>query len=115
MSDKTWKAVERQVARLLGGSRVPVSGRQRGFAPDILHETLSLEVKHRKDIPDWLLDAMNQAELSKRDDQIPTVVLHKKGMKFENSLTVVRLSSMMGLLEKIRTLEERISDMRNGG
>ncbi len=37
MPDKRWKATERRVAALLGGRRVPVSGRGRGDAPDIAH------------------------------------------------------------------------------
>ena len=45
---KDWKACERKVAALLGGKRVPVSGRARGHSPDIEHERLSIEVKSRK-------------------------------------------------------------------
>ena len=52
---KDWKACERRVAEILGGVRVPVTGRQRGVAPDIEHETLSIEVKSRKSLPEWLL------------------------------------------------------------
>jgi len=47
MADKRWKATERRIAALLGGRRVPVSGRGRGNAPDIAHPWLALEVKDR--------------------------------------------------------------------
>ena len=45
---KDWKACERKVAALLGGTRIPVSGRGCGHSPDIEHERLSIEVKSRK-------------------------------------------------------------------
>ncbi len=37
MPDTRWKATERRVATVLGGKRVPVSGRGRGDAPDVGH------------------------------------------------------------------------------
>ena len=37
MSDTRWKATERRIAALLGGRRVPVSGRGRGDQPDVAH------------------------------------------------------------------------------
>ncbi len=40
-----WKQVEREIAADFGGRRVPVSGRQRGDAPDIDHPLYSIEVK----------------------------------------------------------------------
>jgi hypothetical protein len=101
VTDKTWKKIERQVAALLGGERVPVTGRQRGSAPDVTHPVLSIEVKHRKELPDWLLDALRQAEASRRGDQIPIAILHQKGMAVGDSLTIIRLSDMIKLLEKI--------------
>lgn len=101
MSDKTWKKIERKVAALLGGERVPVTGRQRGSAPDVKHDVFSIEVKHRKELPDWLLDAMRQAEASQRGEQIPLVILHQKGMAVGDSLTIIRLSDMIALLGRI--------------
>ena len=91
MADKTWKRVERQVAGILGGQRVPVSGRQRGDQPDIQHPWLSLEVKHRKTLPAWLADAMQQAEASRRGDQLALVVLHQERQAIGDSYAVVRL------------------------
>ncbi len=58
MSDTRWKGTERRVAALLGGRRVPVSGRGRGDAPDIAHPWLALEVKDRVTRRAWLLDAL---------------------------------------------------------
>ena len=87
----TWKAVERAIAKRLGGVRVPITGRIRGSAPDIEHEWLSLEVKHRKKLPSWLHDAMEQATLSKRGEQLPTVVLHECGKNHDDDFVIMRL------------------------
>lgn len=93
--DKTWKAVERRIAEFLGGERVPVTGRQRGSAPDIEHELLSIEVKHRNKFPDWLHDAIDQAKKSKKGDQIPVVILHQRHKKVGNCLVVMELQDIM--------------------
>ena len=50
---KDWKACERRIADLLGGQRIPITGRQRGETPDIEHEALSIEVKLKKAFPAW--------------------------------------------------------------
>ncbi len=50
---KDWKACERRIAELLGGLRVPVSGRQRGASPDVVHSLLSIEPKSHKSLPYW--------------------------------------------------------------
>jgi len=61
LADKAWKNTERGIARLLGGERVPVSGRQRGDVPDVKHACLSIECKHRKALLAWLYEALDQA------------------------------------------------------
>jgi hypothetical protein len=95
LSDKAWKATERMTATLLHGKRVPITGRQRGDVPDVEHPWLSIEVKHRKALPNWLLDAMSQARASAKDGQLPIAVLHEAGQRHANSLVVVRLSEFI--------------------
>ena len=99
MTSKTWKQAERTIASLLGGERVPITGRTRGSAPDVEHKVLSIEVKHWQKLPNWLHDAMEQAEMSAKDGQLPTVILHEKGTKYEDCLTVLRLSDIIALLK----------------
>ena len=93
---KDWKACERRVAELLGGQRVPVSGRARGDCPDIAHDQLSIEVKSRKRLPGWLEEALRQAEASVRDGQIPLAVLHQDGRRYAYCLVVLRLKDFIG-------------------
>lgn len=98
MSRKSWKAAELALARYLHGERVPVTGRVRGWAPDIEHQTLSLEVKTRKRMPLLLRVGMDQAVKAAgwyvrkgKGDRLPVLVIHEDGTHFENSLVVVRL------------------------
>jgi hypothetical protein len=97
---KDWKSCERKVAALLGGRRVPVSGRGRGDLPDVEHKCLSVEVKSRKIIPAWLEDAMRQAEASAKDGQLPMAVLHQDGCRYVDSLVVLRLKDFSHYLTK---------------
>ena len=91
MSDKRWKATERAVAARLGGRRVPITGRQRGDVPDVQHDWLSVEVKHRSKLPAWLHDAMSQAVAAQREGQLPVVVLHEAGQRHGDDFVCVRL------------------------
>jgi hypothetical protein len=97
---KDWKACERRVAELLGGHRAPVSGRRRGYTPDIEHPTLSVEVKSRKKIPAWLEDALRQAEMSAKKGRLPIAVLHQDGQRYPDSLVVLRLRDFSKYLNR---------------
>jgi hypothetical protein len=89
---KDWKACERRIAELVGGRRIPVTGRQRGETPDIEHEALSIEVKSRKSLPAWLLKALNQAQAASKDGKkMPVVVLHQDHAPYAHSLVVLKL------------------------
>ena len=97
---KDWKSCERKVAALLGGTRIPVSGRGRGHSPDIEHECLSIEVKSRKKLPACLEDAMKQAEASAKNGQLPVAVLHQDGRKYRDSFVVCRLRDFAEYLKE---------------
>jgi hypothetical protein len=105
MTNTAWKNTERRVAAILGGERVPVTGRQRGSAPDIAHPSLAIEVKHRAILPAWIRDAMDQAQASVRGEQLPIVVLHQAGDRFASSFVVLELSDFSTLFN---SYEEKI-------
>jgi hypothetical protein len=94
---KSWKACERRIAAELGGARIPVSGWTRGDAPDVAHPSLSIEVKSRKTLPGWLLDAVAQAEAWAGPDQLPVAVLHQDRSRYSDALVVMRLSRLESL------------------
>ena len=61
----TWKAEERWWASKYGGKRVPVTGRQRGDAPDVAHPFFAFEIKYGKtNVPNRLVNALDQAAKS---------------------------------------------------
>ena len=93
MADKLWKQHERRTARLLGGERVPVSGR--GDGPDVAHPWLSIECKHRRTLPQWLLKALDQAKRAAKGEQLPVAILHEQGRR--DSLVVMTLSDFVDL------------------
>ena len=80
---KQWKASERKFAKELGGEelgveRVPVSGRIRGYAPDIKHPLYAIEHKYGKRIlSSRLKEALDQAEKSVVGDQVPIVTFEE--------------------------------------
>ena len=86
----TWKHAERQIAKRLNGRRVPVSGR--AGQPDITHPWLSIEVKHRRRLPQWLSRALMQAEQSAAPGQLAVCVLHEAGTRYGQSLVLLRLA-----------------------
>ena len=47
-------------------------------------------MKHRKSLPQWLHDAMEQA-VTEAEHRKPVVVLHQKQMKYEDSYIVLKL------------------------
>lgn len=93
MSEKHWKRQERKLAVRLGGTRVPITGRTRGSAPDIAHDVFAIEVKCRKVIPGWLREALAQAKACQRSDaQLPIVLLHEQGQRRDAVIVFMTLS-----------------------
>ena len=75
---KQWKESERKMAKELGGERVPVSGRQRGYAPDIKHDKFAIEHKYGKRIlSSRIKEALDQAEKSVVGNQLPIVTFEE--------------------------------------
>lgn len=73
MDRNTWKQEERYWASVLGGTRVPVTGRGRGSAPDIEHERFSIEIKSGRVMSVRLQEAVEQAEASKKEGQLALI------------------------------------------
>ncbi len=96
---KDWKQAERRIAKLLGGRRIPITGRQRGDVPDIEHDALSIEVKSRKALPAWLLGSLNQAQAASKNGKVPVVVLHQDRAPYAESLVVLRLEDFTSYLK----------------
>jgi len=94
----TWKNVERQIAKILGGERVPITGRQRGSAPDIALPEFGIEVKHRKRLPGWIADAVDQAVACTPQGGKPVVILHEAGQRYADSYVILKLTDFQELI-----------------
>lgn len=91
MSERAWKRTEREIASILHGQRVPITGRQRGDVPDIRHRWLSIEVKTRRTLPAWLKHAVLQARAAATPHQLPVAILHQEGTRHGEDLVVTTL------------------------
>lgn len=93
-----WKALELRLAKRLGGERVPVTGRARGWAPDVRHKWLAIEVKSRKSrmvlIAEMLDQAVKAADWYRRrgeGDRLPIGIYHVSGTHVDNAVVFMRL------------------------
>lgn len=92
MTDTTWKAAERRISQLLGGKRLGPTGTPQ---PDVVSDFLVAEVKHKKRMPQWLWDAVEQAREQRDVQRMPIVVLHQYGQRYDHSLVVARLDDFV--------------------
>jgi hypothetical protein len=95
----TWKSIERNVAAALRGNRIPVTGRVRGWVPDIDHPVFAIEVKHKEvKRPDWITKAYEQAvAASEKTGKTPLVVDHRLYESTGESMIFMRLDDLLGL------------------
>lgn len=93
-----WKDAELRIAKRLGGERVPVTGRTRGYAPDVRHGWLAIEVKSRatgyvvfKTMIDQAVKAAEWYQRRGEGERLPIGVYHVTGERFDNAFVVMRL------------------------
>lgn len=89
--DKAWKQNERMIAKYIHGERVPITGRQRGDAPDIRHNWLSVEVKLRMRIPAWIKNGIDQAQKSAIGHQMPVLIIREKFQRIDDAIICMTL------------------------
>lgn len=102
MNRAAWKQNERVWAEMLGGERVPVSGRQRGDVPDIKHPTLSIEVKAGAILSPRVLDGMDQAVKAAKPGQTPIVAVsnrRKGGQNTSGKYVIMRAEDFVELVK----------------
>ena len=93
MPDKPWKAAERRICQFLGGVRRGPTGLDDSDCAGT--EPLAVEIKHRKEFPGWLKEAMAQSTENAGPSEIPIVILHEHRQAYRDALVVVRLSSFV--------------------
>ena len=95
MSDKPWKATERRIAKVGGGKRTGATGKA---TDDVTWEVLpvSIECKHGRAVPKFLLDAMEQARKNCREGCVPVAAFHKtRTHRYYAVLTVAQLAELV--------------------
>lgn len=93
---QTWKASERRMAQILGGQRIPVSGRERGYAPDIdgvavAGRRLAIEHKYGQRILSARVnEAFAQAKAAAHSSRdIPMVTVEETGHGHKNIRVII--------------------------
>jgi hypothetical protein len=99
-----WKRVERKIAELMGGKRIPLLGRE---GQDLDVPYFFVEVKSRKNIGEYLwkeyLDQiLTGAEVAGETIKVPAIVLHRPGMQYADSLVCFRIRDLPRLERLIR-------------
>ena len=93
MGDATWKAIERKICAKFGGKRSGPTGK---MGPDCVETApFALQIKHRKNVPQWLTDAHVQCLNDAPRGTLPLLVLHPKGWAIGESLIVIRLATFI--------------------
>jgi hypothetical protein len=88
MGDKAWKALERKIAKKVGGERLYHS------PLDVSHPKLAIEVKLRKNLAVW--SWFSALEKKTPHGKLPVLILKQKGKTGE--LAVLRLSLLLKLI-----------------
>lgn len=101
MTDKSWKAVERRVARFFGCGRTPCSGGMSGHTrADVIHPRLFVEVKHRARTDVGSL-YMRTRELARAEGKVPVIALKDKRVKCD--LLVVDKADLLAVAWELRS------------
>jgi len=86
------KGFELAIAKYLGCKRNHFE------SEDLKHPILSVECKHRKELPKSILKWMRQAELAAPEGRIPCVVCHEYQQEYGDSLVIMKLRDIRDLL-----------------
>jgi hypothetical protein len=97
MPEAAWKRHERQVARLLGGLRQPITGRP---SADVLSRQWACEVKLRSRLPLWLERGLGQAEAAAKEmglEPLLVIVCPQGRGRRTKRLAILHLDALVSL------------------
>lgn len=102
MTDRTWKAVERRVAKKLGGVRIALSGRSNmGAIGDVQLVGYATEVKSGRQVPKTVVAWLETIRGLATPGEIPILVMQPKHLK--ERVVAMSLSDFVRLLRRART------------
>ena len=104
-SKNTWKGMERKIAKLVGGIRNPLSGRNgKHTSADVIHPFFFVECKYKKK---WAVKTLydktvkiNKKEAKKKNEKekIPIVVIKEKHE--DGELILMSIENFLKIVEK---------------
>lgn len=98
-----WKRAEREIAKRLGGTRIPLLGRK---GSDLDVPFLFVEVKSRKSIGEYLWEEFFSQILEGKeiagDERVPAIAIHRPGMKYDDALICIRAGDWQELVRRIK-------------
>jgi len=98
MSDQTWKAFERRIAKIFGGTRRGADFRgSRGGKNDVIADGYSIECKNWKR-PSWTAlvgDVIKAEQRREHPNDIPLAIMKRKGDEDKNSIVAMRLETFL--------------------
>ena len=113
----TWKQSERSTAEIIGGQRVPVTGRHSGDVPDIEHPVFAIEHKNGKRvISSTLKKALSQAsKAAETNRKIPLVTMEQaEGSGHKNHrLVLMDIEDFKKVLKGYEWLKVEIGILNN--
>ena len=89
------KRHERNIAKLLGGKRLGVLGKE-----DVSHSKFSIECKSREKLPKWFADFWEQTIRNSEPNKVPLLILHKFGQKYLDDWVVIRMEDFLEIFNE---------------
>ena len=100
----TWKRRERDVAKAVGGRRVPVTGIDRHGA-DVDHPMFAFQVKHGRGRPSYLREWLDGICFNARPGQVGIVVWAMNGERLMDSVVLMRMKDFTELHGSVKRQE----------
>lgn len=94
MSEKTWKARERRISKLMGTTRIPVTGERCGA--DCETPLFAVQIKARKTVPGFLFEWLAGIR-GARPGKIGLVVMVRPGGKDLEAVVMLSLKDWLDL------------------
>lgn len=95
--DKTWKTLERRIAKALGGWRVPVTGLGRADR-DVETPMFFVQAKRRNSLPEWLGAWLGDiCANAKPHGKIGVLILTKPGQRDRDGIVCLRYADFCDL------------------
>jgi hypothetical protein len=96
MPDKSWKAVERRMAKDVGVNRIPVTGERHGA--DFENAIACFQVKCRRSIPGWLWGWLSGIQSNaKPKGKAGVLVLKRPGQRDADAIAILSWADWVSL------------------